>query len=111
MFSSKLFLALTALLLCTVSNAFNAITPTRAFRSTSTFLQMMEKTYIMIKPDGVQRGVVGNIISRFESKGYKVTLNPYHYFHHSSYKDCDHNHIQTADSRHVALCSEADHTV
>jgi len=24
----------------------------------------------MIKPDGVQRGVVGNIISRFESKGY-----------------------------------------
>ena len=24
----------------------------------------------MIKPDGVQRGVVGNIISRFETKGY-----------------------------------------
>merc|ERR1719231_1272246 len=29
-----------------------------------------EQTYIMIKPDGVQRGVVGNIISRFEDKGY-----------------------------------------
>ena len=26
----------------------------------------------MIKPDGVQRGVVGNIISRFESKGYTL---------------------------------------
>lgn len=33
----------------------------------------MEKTYIMVKPDGVQRGVVGNIISRFESKGYKLS--------------------------------------
>lgn len=28
-----------------------------------------ERTYIMIKPDGVQRGVVGNIIARFEQKG------------------------------------------
>jgi nucleoside diphosphate kinase len=25
-----------------------------------------------IKPDGVQRGIVGNIISRFETKGYKL---------------------------------------
>jgi nucleoside diphosphate kinase len=31
-----------------------------------------ERTYIMIKPDGVQRGIVGNIISRFETKGYKM---------------------------------------
>ncbi|KAL3943909.1 MAG: hypothetical protein SGBAC_002026 [Bacillariaceae sp.] len=31
-----------------------------------------EKTYIMIKPDGVQRGIVGNIMSRFEQKGYKL---------------------------------------
>lgn len=31
-----------------------------------------ERTYIMIKPDGVQRGIVGNIISRFETKGYKL---------------------------------------
>ena len=31
----------------------------------SRFLSMMEKTYIMIKPDGVQRQVVGNIISRY----------------------------------------------
>ena len=29
-----------------------------------------ERTYVMIKPDGVQRGVVGNIISRFEQKGF-----------------------------------------
>ena len=32
----------------------------------------MERTYIMIKPDGVQRGIVGNIISRFETKGYHL---------------------------------------
>uniref|UniRef100_A0A7S2ETK7 Nucleoside diphosphate kinase n=1 Tax=Trieres chinensis TaxID=1514140 RepID=A0A7S2ETK7_TRICV len=32
----------------------------------------MERTYIMIKPDGVQRGLIGEIIRRFESKGYKL---------------------------------------
>ena len=32
----------------------------------------MEKTYIMIKPDGVQRGFIGRIISRFEEKGFKL---------------------------------------
>jgi len=31
-----------------------------------------EQTYIMIKPDGVQRGLVGDIISRFEKRGYKL---------------------------------------
>ena len=30
----------------------------------------MEQTFIMIKPDGVQRGLVGQIISRFEQKGF-----------------------------------------
>ena len=28
-----------------------------------------ESTYIMIKPDGVARGLVGEVISRFEAKG------------------------------------------
>ena len=28
-----------------------------------------EKSYVMIKPDGVQRGLVGRIIQRFEDKG------------------------------------------
>jgi len=31
-----------------------------------------EQTYIMVKPDGVQRGLVGQIIARFERKGYKL---------------------------------------
>ncbi|PWZ45129.1 Nucleoside diphosphate kinase 2, chloroplastic [Zea mays] len=30
----------------------------------------VERSYIMIKPDGVQRGLVGEIISRFEKKGF-----------------------------------------
>lgn len=32
----------------------------------------MERTFLMIKPDGVQRGLVGNIITRFEAKGFKL---------------------------------------
>ncbi len=32
----------------------------------------MERTFIMIKPDGVQRNLTGAIILRFEQKGYKL---------------------------------------
>lgn len=32
----------------------------------------MERTLIMIKPDGVQRGLIGNVVSRFEHKGFKL---------------------------------------
>jgi len=32
----------------------------------------MEKTFIMLKPDAVQRGLVGDIIARFEKKGFKL---------------------------------------
>ena len=32
----------------------------------------MERTFVMIKPDGVERGLIGNVISRFESKGFKL---------------------------------------
>ncbi|KAK1923515.1 nucleoside diphosphate kinase [Papiliotrema laurentii] len=31
-----------------------------------------DQTYIMVKPDGVQRGLVGEIISRFEKRGLKL---------------------------------------
>ena len=31
-----------------------------------------ERTFIMVKPDRVQRGLVGEIIKRFEQKGYKL---------------------------------------
>ncbi len=32
----------------------------------------MERTLVIIKPDGVQRGLVGPIISRFEARGLKI---------------------------------------
>ena len=32
----------------------------------------MERTFIMIKPDGVQRGLIGEVIGRFESKGFTL---------------------------------------
>jgi nucleoside-diphosphate kinase len=31
-----------------------------------------EKTLILVKPDGVQRGLVGEVISRIETKGYSI---------------------------------------
>ncbi|MBV5257596.1 nucleoside-diphosphate kinase [Synechococcus moorigangaii CMS01] len=32
----------------------------------------MERTFVMVKPDGVQRGLVGDVIRRFEAKGFKL---------------------------------------
>ena len=31
-----------------------------------------ERTFLMVKPDGVQRGLVGNVIARLENKGLKL---------------------------------------
>lgn len=53
--------------------------PFQLCRSTPLLLQPQaisimtrERTYIMVKPDGVQRHLVGEIIKRFETKGYKL---------------------------------------
>ncbi|AMW26839.1 MULTISPECIES: nucleoside-diphosphate kinase [Oscillatoriales] len=32
----------------------------------------MERTFLAIKPDGVQRGLIGEIIKRFEAKGFTL---------------------------------------
>jgi len=32
----------------------------------------LERTVVIIKPDGVRRGLVGEILSRFERKGFKI---------------------------------------
>jgi len=31
-----------------------------------------ERNFIAVKPDGVQRGLIGDILARFEKRGYKV---------------------------------------
>uniref|UniRef100_UPI00404A0C73 nucleoside-diphosphate kinase n=1 Tax=Candidatus Planktophila sp. TaxID=2175601 RepID=UPI00404A0C73 len=33
----------------------------------------LEKTLILVKPDGVARGLVGEVIARIEAKGYKIS--------------------------------------
>jgi nucleoside-diphosphate kinase len=33
---------------------------------------MIERTLVLIKPDGVQRGLIGEIIKRFEQRGLKI---------------------------------------
>jgi nucleoside-diphosphate kinase len=33
---------------------------------------MMQRTVVLVKPDGLQRGLVGQIVSRFETKGLKL---------------------------------------
>ena len=32
----------------------------------------VEKTLVLVKPDGVKRGLIGEVISRFERKGLKI---------------------------------------
>ncbi len=32
----------------------------------------MDKTFLMVKPDGVQRGLIGEIVKRFEMKGFQL---------------------------------------
>lgn len=54
----------------------------------------MERTFVMIKPDGVKRGLVGAILQRYEQKGLKLVaaklvtvskeLAEEHYREHSS---------------------------
>jgi nucleoside-diphosphate kinase len=50
-----------------------------------------ERTYIMVKPDGVQRGLVGQIISRFEQRGFFLRalklINPTRELLEEHYKD------------------------
>lgn len=32
----------------------------------------METTFLMVKPDGVKRGLIGEVIKRFEQKGFQM---------------------------------------
>lgn len=50
--------------------------------------QYLERTLVIFKPDAVQRGIVGEVLSRFEKVGLKIVatkmMNPdeEHYYHH-----------------------------
>ena len=36
-----------------------------------------ERTFVMVKPDGVQRGLIGEIVSRFEDRGLKLVAGKF----------------------------------
>ncbi|KAA8581044.1 hypothetical protein FQN60_002625, partial [Etheostoma spectabile] len=44
--------------------------------------EQKERTFIAVKPDGVQRGIIGEVIKRFETKGFKlVAMKMQHCMH------------------------------
>jgi len=52
---------------------------------------MIEKTLIVMKPDAMQRGLVGDILTRFEKVGLKIvgakTMSPdkkFYYYHYEN---------------------------
>ena len=40
---------------------------------------MIERTLVLVKPDGVQRGLIGEIITRFEKVGLKIVAMKMHW--------------------------------
>ena len=38
---------------------------------------MTERTFVMVKPDGVQRGLVGEVVSRLEDRGLKLVAGKF----------------------------------
>ncbi len=55
---------------------------------------MMEQTLVLIKPDGVQRGLVGDIIKRFERVGLKLNAMK---MVHASHEDVDKHYALTEE--------------
>lgn len=47
--------------------------PLILFIMTMDFKGLKEKTLVLVKPDAIQRGLIGEILQRFERKGIKVT--------------------------------------
>ncbi|MFO0764688.1 MAG: nucleoside-diphosphate kinase [Patescibacteria group bacterium] len=54
----------------------------------------MEKTLVLIKPDGVQRGLVGQIMTRFETAGLKLVAMK---MVHPSHDDVDRHYQMTEE--------------
>ncbi|MCE9586583.1 nucleoside-diphosphate kinase [Candidatus Uhrbacteria bacterium] len=54
----------------------------------------MEQTLVLIKPDGVQRGLIGNIISRFEQVGLKIVAMK---MVHAEQEDVDQHYALTEE--------------
>jgi len=55
--------------ICYIQNETSSVAPRDDTRDVAV---PKERTFIMIKPDGVQRGQIGQIMQRFEKKGFKL---------------------------------------
>lgn len=53
-----------------------------------------ERTFIMVKPDAVQRGLVGKIIERFEQKGFKLVAMKFMWVSGRSSNLCENSHAR-----------------
>ena len=60
-----------------------------------------ERTFIMIKPDGVHRGICGEIIKRFENKGFKLVAMKFMQASEEHLK----NHYADLSSKVIDKCS------
>ncbi len=80
-----------------------------------------ERTFVMIKPDAVQRGLIGEIITRFERKGIKLvglklvdvdrTLAEKHYGIHKGKPFFEPTVSYVTSSPVVAMVLEGDHVI
>ena len=61
------------LIIIDIDNVTGGDNATESGSQQETITMPREQTYIMIKPDGVQRGLIGEIIARFEKKGFKLS--------------------------------------
>ena len=81
----------------------------------------MERTLVLVKPDGVQRGLIGEVISRFERTGLKVVglkfihisneLAARHYAEHEGKPFYDGLISFITSSPSVAMVLEGNHAV
>ena len=53
----------------------------------------MERTFLMVKPDGVGRGLVGEILARFEQKGFRLVAGKLLQFDTALVEKHYHEHI------------------
>ena len=65
-------LTLLATVVATAACFRSSVLPSARRARAASVSMAIERTYIMIKPDGVQRGLVGNIVQRFEQRGYQL---------------------------------------
>ena len=65
-----------------------------------------ERTFIMVKPDGVQRALIGDIIKRFEQKGFKLVAMKFVQvpFDHLIFHRTEYCKLMCHTYEHVYLC-------